>query len=90
MPGSTAVASSWKTRLRVDDGVAALGSLDEVGILFLEDGEVLLGFPVPDAVGGEEQVHFFESALVGFGVEGPDHGDGDEIAGGKDVEGVFV
>ena len=70
--------------------MTTLSSLDEIGILLLEDGEVLLGLPVPDAVGSEEKIHFLERALVGLGVEGPDHGNGDQVAGGEDVEGVFV
>ena len=76
--------------VRVDDVVAVLRGLDELGVLFLEQGEVALRLPVPDAVGGEEEVHLLEGALVRFRVEGPDHGDGDGVAGGEDVEGPLL
>ena len=78
------------TRLRIDDGVATLRRLDEIGVLLLEDGEVALGVPVPDGVGGKQQVHLLEGALVGLRVQGPDHGDGDDVAGTEDVVRVLV
>lgn len=68
----------------------ALRCLHEVRVLLLEDGEVLLGLPVPDAIRSEEEVHFLEGTLVGLRVKGPNHGDGDDVAGGEDVEGLFV
>ena len=70
--------------------MAPLRRLHQIRILLLEDGEVPLRFPVPDAVGGKQQVHFLEGALVGFRVEGPDHGDGNGVAGGEDVEGLLA
>ena len=70
--------------------MATLGSLDKVWILFLQEAEVLLRFPIPWAVGSEEQVHFFQSALAGFGVQGPNHGDGDNIGGGENVVSLLV
>lgn len=79
-----------ETGLGIDDGVAALGSLYEFGVLLFEQGEVALGLPVPDAVGREEEVHLFKRALVGFGVQGPDHRDRDGVAGCEDVEGLFA
>ena len=85
-----AVVRAHHASLRVDDGVTALGGLDEIGVLLLEDGEVALGLPIPDAVGGEEQIHFLERALVGLRVEGPHHGDGDDVAGAEDVVGVLI
>lgn len=60
--------ANGKTSLGIEDGVAALSSLDELGVLLLEDLEVPLGFPIPDAVGCEEQVHLLKRALVGLGV----------------------
>lgn len=79
-----------QTSLGVDDGMAALGSLDEFGVLLLEDGEVLLCFPVPDAVGGEEEVHFFQGALVGLRVEAVDHGQGDDVGDAEDVVSLLL
>ena len=64
--------------------------LHELGVLLLEDLEVALGFPVPDGVGGEDEVHFLEGALVGFRVEGPDDDDGGGVDGAEEVEGLFV
>ena len=77
-------------RFGIDDAVATLSRLHEFRVLFLEDGEVPLGFPVPDGVGGEDEVHFFQGALVGFGVEGPDDDDGGGVDGAEEVEGLFV
>ena len=77
-------------RLWVDNRVPTLRRLHEIRVLLLEDGEVPLGLPVPDTIRSEEEVHFLERALVGLWVEGPDHGNGDDVAGGEDVEGLFV
>lgn len=79
-----------ETSLGIEDGVTALGSLDELGVLLLEDLEVPLGLPVPDAVGCEEQIHFLECALVGLWVQGPDHGKSDDIGSGEDVVGLLI
>ena len=79
-----------QSSLGIDDGMAALGGLDQLRVLLLEERKVPFRFPVPDAVGSEEEVHFFERALVRFGVEGPDHGEGDQIGCGEDVVGVLV
>ena len=76
--------------LGVDDRVAASSSVSDLWVLFLEDGEIALGFPVEDAVGGEEKIHLLEGALAGLGVEGPHHGDGDDVAGAEDVVGLFA
>ena len=70
--------------------MATLGGLDELGVLFLEKFVVFLGFPSPDAVGSEDQVHLFQSALVGLGVESPDHGNGDHVGSTEDVVGLFT
>lgn len=78
------------TSLRVDDAVAATSRLDQFGVLLLEDGEVALGLPVPDAVGGKHQVHLLERALVGLGVQGPDDDDGGHVDGTEDIQGLFV
>lgn len=56
------------TRLRIHDALTAFRGLHELGILLHEAPVVLLGLPVPDAVSREEEVHFFEGALVGFGI----------------------
>lgn len=70
--------------------MTALSSLDKLGVLLLENAEVPLGLPVPWAVGSEEKVHLLKSALVGFGVESPNHGEGDQVGGGEDVVSLFV
>ena len=67
-----------------------MSRLHELGVLLLEDLEVALGFPVPDGVGGEDEVHFLEGALVGFWVEGPDDDDGGGVDGAEEVEGLFI
>ena len=84
------LVADWKTCLGIKDGVASLSSLDELGVLLLEDLEVPLSLPVPDAVGCEEQVHFLESALVGLRVQSPDHGNGDDVGSGKDVVRLLI
>lgn len=81
---------SGVTRLGVNDAIAALRSLHELGVLLLENGEVALSFPVPDGVGGEDEVHFLEGTLVGFRVEGPDDDDGGGVDGAEEIEGLFV
>lgn len=70
--------------------MATLGSLDKLGVLFLENLEVPLGIPIPDAVGSEDQVHLLKSALVRLRVQRPDHGNGDDVGGGEDIVGVFL
>ncbi len=77
-------------RLGIRDAMPPLRSLHEVRVLLLEDLEVLLGLPVPGGVGGEDEVHFLEGALVGFWVEGPDDEDGEGVDGAEDVEGFFA
>lgn len=52
----------------IHDTVAHVSCPDKFGILCLELGEVLLGFPIPDAVTGEDQVHLLERSLVTFGI----------------------
>ena len=87
---STGDTARADTMLGVDDGVTASGSVSDLRILLFEDGKAALGFPVEDAVGSEEQVHLLKGALVGFGVESPHHGDGDDVAGAEDVVGFFA
>ena len=76
--------------LRIHDAVASLRGLDKLGVLFLEEIVVLFRFPVPGGVGSEDEIHFFQSALVGLGVECPDDDDGEDVDGAEDVEGFFV
>ena len=64
--------------------------LHELRVLFLQDGEVPLRFPVPDGVGGEDEIHFLQGPLVRLRVQGPDHGDGDGVADAEDVERFLV
>ena len=78
------------SRFRINHTTRPTGRLDEFWILFPKTGEGGFGIPVPPGVGGEEEVHFFECALVGFRVQGPDDGDGEEVDGAEDVEDLFV
>ena len=78
-----------KARLGIHDTITALCSLHELRVLFTESSEVLLGVPVPPGVGGEEEIHFFEGALVGFWVEAVDDRDGEEVDGAEDIEDFF-
>ncbi len=84
------LSMSGISSLRINDAIAPMRSLHEFRILLDEDGEVALGFPVPDGVGGEDEVHLFEGALVRFGVEGPDYDEGGGVDGAEEVEGFFV
>lgn len=79
------------TRLRVHSAILpTVRRLDEGRVLSLETGEGPLRVPVPGRFGREEQVHVLEGALVALRVEGPDHGDGDDVADGEDVEGFLA
>ncbi len=89
VPRDQASLAAIATVLGIADAVTT-ASLEEFGVLLLEDGEVSLGFPVPDGVGGEDEIHFFEAALVGFGVEGPDHYECEGVDGTEEVERLFV
>ena len=87
---TTGNATATKTSFRVDNRMSALSSLDEIGVLLLKDGEVSLSVPIPDGIGSKEQVHFFKRALVGFGVQGPNHGDSDDVTSTEYVERLFT
>jgi hypothetical protein len=76
--------------LGIHHATASVRCLHELRVLLLEDGEVALGFPVPDGVGGEDEIHFLEGTLVGFGIEGPDYEDCGGVDGAEEVEGFFV
>lgn len=75
---------------RINNTTTSTGRLHQLRILLLEDGVILLGFPIPDGVGSEDEVHFFEGALVGFRVESPDYDYGGGVDGTEEVEGLFV
>ena len=77
-------------RLGIHDAVAPLRGLHQLRVLLLEDGEVALGVPVPDGVGGEDEIHFLQGALVRFRVEGPHDDDGGDVDGAEEVEGLFA
>lgn len=64
--------------------------MDYVRVLFLENGEVLLRVPVPDAVTGKDKVHLLERALVGLWVERPDYDDRQNIDATEDVERLLI
>ena len=53
VPRNTAISTLWKASLGVHDRVAALGGLDKLWVLLLENGKVPLGLPIPDAVSGK-------------------------------------
>ena len=90
VPGNATLSSRlWEAGLGVDNGGAALGGLNKLRILFLEDSKILLSFPVPDAVSCKEQVHFFKCSLVGFGVQAVDHGQGNDVGNAEDVVGLL-
>ena len=86
----TALSAALESCLRIHDAVSPLRRLHQFGVLLFEDLEVALRFPVPDGVGCEDEVHFLEGALVGFGVEGPDNDDGGGVDGAEEVQGLFV
>ena len=75
----------WHSGFGINDGVPTLGSLNQFGVLFFQDCEVLLSLPGPDAVGREYKVHLFKCALVGFRVQAIDHGKRDHVGNAKDV-----
>lgn len=83
-------ALSCVTSFRIDDAVAPLCGLDEFGVLLFENLEVPLGLPVPDRVGREHEIHFFESTLVGLRVEGPDDDDRSGVDGTEEVKRLFA
>lgn len=91
VPGNATLSSRLgKTSLRVDDRVATLGGLDELWVLLLKDGEVLLSFPVPDAVRGEKKIHLLKSALVGLRVQAVDHGQRNDVGNTEDVVSLLL
>ena len=83
-------ATSREPSLRINDRMAASGSLHELGVLLLEKTEIALRLPVPGAIGREQEIHFLKGTLAGLGVERPDHRQGDDVRGGKDVVGLLV
>ena len=91
VPGDTALSSRLgKASLGVDDRLATLGGLDELWVLLLEDSEVFLGFPIPDAVRGKEKIHLLKSALVGLGVQAIDHGQRDDVGNTENIVGLLL
>ena len=79
-----------KPSLRINNTFSTFGGLDKLWILLLEHREGALGLPVPPRGSGEEQIHFFESALVGLRIERPDDGERQGIDGAEDVEDLLV
>lgn len=82
--------SSSLAGLGVDDAHATVVGHDEVGVLCLETSKVLLGIPVPPGVGREQEIHFFQGALVGLWVECPHDRNGDDVRDAEHVEGLFL
>ena len=85
VPGNAASSSLGKAGFGVDNRMATLSSLDKFRILFFENGEILLGLPVPDAVRREEKVHLFKGALIRLGVQAVDHRQRDDVGSTEDV-----
>ena len=85
VPGNAASSSLWEAGFGIDDRVATLGGLNKLRILLFENGEILLGLPIPDAIGRKEKVHFLQGALIRLGVQAVDHGQCDDVGNAKDV-----
>lgn len=85
-----ALSAALDSCLGIYNAIPPLRRLHQFRVLFFEDLEVALGFPVPDGVGGEDEVHFLQGALVGFGIEGPNDDDCGGVDGAEKVEGFFV
>ncbi len=86
VPGNAALSPRLgKASFGVDDRVATLGGLDELRVLFLENGKILLGLPIPDAVSGKEEVHLFKCTLVGLRVQAVDHRKRDDVGDTENV-----
>lgn len=91
VPGNAALSSRLgKASLRVNDRLATLGSLDELGVLLLEDSEVLFSFPIPDAIRGKEKIHLLKGALVGLRIQAVDHGQRDDVGNTEDVVSLLL
>lgn len=63
--------------------------LDQLRILFLQQGEILLRVPDPDGLACKQEVHLLECAMVRLGIEGIDDGDSEEVARAEEVERFF-
>ena len=84
--GNAALSTSLgKTGLGINDRVTTLGGLHEFWVLLLENCEILLCLPVPNAVSGEKKIHLLECALVGFGVQAVDHGQRNDVGNTENV-----
>ena len=83
-------ALSGEASFRIKDGSPTLSGLDEFGVLLLENLEVPLGLPVPDAVSSEQKVHFLKGALVRLRVQSPHHRQRDGVGGREDVVRLFI
>lgn len=68
---------------------ASRSGLNQIGILRFENSKSFLGFPVEPRVGSKEKIHFFQSALIRFGVKGPHYGNREGIARTKDIKGLL-
>jgi len=69
--------------------LSTLRIMYNVRILKLELLKVRLGCPIPGRIGCEEEVHLLEGALVGFWVEGPYDGDGEDVCDPEEVVGLL-
>ena len=86
VPGDATLSTRLgKTGLRVDNRVSTLGGLDKLWVLLLENGKVLLRFPIPDAVRGEQKIHLLKSTLVGLGIQAVDHGQRNDVGNTKNI-----
>ena len=82
--------TSRETSLGVNNRVSARSRLHKIRVLLLEKTEVALRFPIPGAIGREEQIHFLQGTLAGFGIECPDHGDSDNVGGSEDIVRLLI
>ena len=79
-----------KARFRVHNTLGPASSLYELWVLLRQLLEVALSIPDPGGVGREHKIHFFESTLVGFWVNYPDHRDDNHVRNAEDIEGLLL
>lgn len=82
----TAAIPMLEPYLIVDATIATMGSLHKVGVLSLQQCEVLLGFPVPPGRACEEKIHLLEGPLIRFWIECPDDGKSQNVNSAENVE----
>lgn len=81
---------SQATLLSTNVTVRAVGCLNQIRVFYFDLVKVLLCLPVPDAVTGKDQVHFFQGSLVGLGIECPHNEDAEGVDPSKDIQRFFM